>query len=128
MATTADLTARLFAKFSKVPNVTEADALTWLNEATALHGYDTPDLVPNADIGALILLAQAEGCRSIALSVAHYFSYTDGDESVDKTMLVTQYRNMASDFENAYLKYKPSTSGAGGGAKATWSTITRVDR
>jgi hypothetical protein len=127
MADKATLVTRLTNKFSKVPNVTTDDIESWLDDAVLLHGVLTVEEVPESEVGAVLLLAQSVGCRSIALSVAHYFSYVDGDEQVDKTMLVTQYIAMANEFQSAYATYNPSTVTVGG-ISTRWTTIERADR
>jgi hypothetical protein len=116
----SDLATRLQNKFRDVPNVALEDCTDWVTDAVALHGNDTDEQL-------VLLLAQAEGARNIALNVAHYFRYSDGDESVDKTMLSEQYIRIANEFQNAYNGYKASGQG-GATSGATFKITKRADR
>jgi hypothetical protein len=113
----SDLVTRLQSKFRNVPNVTQEDCNDWVADAVTLHGNET-------DTVLVLTLAQAIGARSIALNVAHYFSYSDGDESVDKTMLADQYLRIATEFQTAYTNNKATVGGNG----ATFTIVKRADR
>lgn len=112
------LATRLLSKFKNVPNVTQADCTDWVTDAIALHGNSVDETL-------VLLLAQSEGARNIALNTAHYFSYTDGDESVDKTMLTETYLRVSEDFYTAYQRSK-ATSGSNSGS--AFKAPKRVDR
>lgn len=116
------LETRLLSKFKNVPNVTIEDAETWLNEAAFQYGYESPENVPTRETGLLLLLAQAEGARNIAMSVAHYFKYNDAEESVDKTMIAEQYRKLAQDLRGEYTRNKAELNGA------SFKAMRRIDR
>jgi hypothetical protein len=122
MATISDLSNRLLKKFKSVPNVTVEDAMDWVTEAAYQYGYESPESVPDKETGLLLLLAQAEGARNIAVSVAHYFRYSDGEESVDKSMLSEQYRKLAKDLSEEYERKKAALSGT------SFKIARRVDR
>lgn len=116
----SDLATRLQNKFKNVPNVTLTDCTDWVTDAVALHGNYTDEVL-------VLYLAQSEGARNIALNVAHYFKYNDGEESVDKTMLTEQYLRIANEFLVAYNTNKGKASdGATSGSKFT--VIKRADR
>jgi hypothetical protein len=115
----SSLVTRLQSKFKNVPNVTLEDCGDWITDAVSLHGNET-------DTTLVLLLAQAEGARNIALNVSHYFSYSDGDESIDKTMLADQYIRISNEFLNAYNSNKASGTGSSSGA--TFTIIKRADR
>lgn len=116
----SDLATRLQSKFKSVPNVTITDCTDWVTDAVALHGNETDEVL-------LLLLAQSEGARNIALNTAHYFSYTDGDESVDKTMLTETYLRVSEDFYTAYARNK-ATGGSTGSSGAVFKAPKRADR
>lgn len=116
----SDLATRLQSKFKNVPNVTLADCTDWVTDAVAIHGNETDEVL-------VLYLAQAEGARNIALNVAHYFSYSDGDESVDKTMLADQYLRIANEFNTVYLTNKATLSSSGDSG-STFKIVKRADR
>lgn len=108
MATFNELETRLAARFRGVPGVTPEDIDAWLTEALYQYGYSptTAADVPDDETSLVLTLAQIQGARVIALSVAHYFKYTDGEESVDKTMVAEQYRKLAADLVTEYEREK----------------------
>lgn len=124
MAELSELNTRLLAKFKHVPNVTSEDVDGWVVEATYQYGYtpDTVATIPKQETGLLLLLAQAEGCRQIAVAVAHYFKYADGDESVDKTTVSEQYRKMAQEISEEYERRRKQTG------KSSFIAPRRIDR
>lgn len=113
-----DLATRLFNKFKNVPNLTLADCTDWVQTAIALHGNETDDEL-------ILYLAQSEGARNIALNTAHYFKYTDGEESVDKTMVTSTYLKLSEEFYNAYQRGK-TAKGVNSGS--VFRAPKRIDR
>lgn len=100
MANIDELAERLLRRFKGVPNFDITDAEELVEESLAVHGFSAN--IP-ADKETLVLLyAQKEGAWQIALSVAHYFKFTDGEESVDKSMIADNYRRLARDFDVEY--------------------------
>lgn len=108
MASSRELEQRLAARFSGVPGITDADLTAWLTEAAYSYGYSptTLDTVPDVETPLVLLLAQIQGARAIAFSTAHYFKYTDAEETVDKTMVSEQYRNMVTLLTADYTRDK----------------------
>lgn len=105
MATIDELAVRLLNRFSDVPNATVDKCTDWVTDAVELHG--------NSDDETLVLLlATGIGARQIALNTAHYFSYQDGNESVDKTMLTEMYLKVADEYFKAYHSQKNYTNGS----------------
>ena len=102
MATLQDMTARLLAKFRNVPNVTQEDVEAWLTSALHQHGKSDFSLVPVEEEHLVLILAQAEGARDIAMMTAHYFRYTDNNEQVDKSMVSEQYRKLSDSLLKEY--------------------------
>lgn len=97
--TAEQLAERLLRRFKSVPGYTEDDALDATLDAMAEQGLEPSDDVPADKINIVLLIAQKESAWSIAFSVAHYFKYTDGEESVDKSMLADNYRKLALDLQ-----------------------------
>lgn len=122
MANLSELSERLRKRFKNVPNVTSEDAVDWTVESMMIHGYDSSSNIPNELIELVLLNAQAEGAFQIALSTAHYFQYTDGEESVNKTAVSDQYRKLAQDIRIQYENEKRRKSGVKVGY------MKRVDR
>jgi hypothetical protein len=110
MANVTELSARLLKRFKNVPNVTAEDAYDWTEESMLVHGYTSADNVPSDKELLLLLYAQAEGALQISLGSAHFFSYSDGDEQVDKTMVSEQYRKLAKDLREEYALKRATDS------------------
>jgi len=97
-----ELAERLLRRFKGVPGFTEEDAIELVNDAMRAHGYAPTDSVTEKDVSLILLYAQKEGAWQIAFSVAHYFKFTDGEESVDKSMVADNYRRLARDLQEEY--------------------------
>lgn len=110
MATLQDMSTRLMAKFRNVPNVTQEDAEAWLTSALYQHGLKEFEQLPTEEEHLVIILAQAEGARDIAVMTAHYFSYTDNDEQVDKSMVSEQYRKLSDSLLKEYERRRAKLS------------------
>jgi GrpB-like predicted nucleotidyltransferase (UPF0157 family) len=121
MANISELSARLLKRFKNVPNVTADDTTDWTEEAMLAHGYDSSATVPTDKETLILLAAQAEGAQQISIATAHFFSYTDGEESIDKTMISEQYRKLAKDLRDQYARAKAESSTA-------FHAIKRADR
>jgi hypothetical protein len=122
MATLDELAGRLVRRFKGVPGVTYEDAYDWIDESLLAHGLQSPTDVTGSQAELVLLYAQANGAFQISLATAHYFSYTDGDEQVDKTAVSEQYRKLATDLRAEYeLKKAAETSG-------TMRFMKRADR
>jgi hypothetical protein len=112
MANYTELAQRLLKRFKGVPNISNDDADDWVEDAMLEHGYSLSDAVPSEKVSLILLYAQAEGATQIALATAHFFTYTDGEEQVDKSKVSQQYRRLAQDLRNEYERKKASKSGA----------------
>lgn len=128
MATLPELTERLAARFRNVPGVLPEDIDAWLVEALYQYGYSplTVADIPDDETGLVLTLAQIQGARTIAFSVAHYFKYTDGEESVDKTMVAEQYRKLAADLVSDYERERGVIIGRK--SASTFKVARRLDR
>lgn len=97
-----ELAELLLKRFKGVPGFTEADADDLIEDAMRTHGYAPTDSVKDSEVNLVLLYAQTQGTWQIAMSVAHYFSFSDGEESVDKSMIADNYRRLARDLKNDY--------------------------
>lgn len=122
MATLTEIAERLLRRFKNVPNVTVDDATDWTEEAMLAFGFKSTEDVPSDRTTLILLHAQAEGALQIALATAHYFNYTDGDETVDKSKVSEQYRKLAQDLRMECERKKAEVSGS------TFKAMRRLDR
>lgn len=102
MAKLESMTQRLQRRFAAV-SALPADAATLTMEDT----FDTFDYaidadVPTSDVNKLLAYASAELATLVAINAAAYFKYTDGEESVDKSMIAKEYRAIAKQFRLDY--------------------------
>ena len=107
-----ELAERLLRRFKGVPGFTEEDAIELVNDAMQAHGYAPTDSVPQSEVNLVLLYAQTQGAWQIAFSVAHYFRFTDGEETVDKSMVADNYRQLARDLQADYDKEKGRLHGS----------------
>ena len=94
----ATLSERLTKRFRGVPGVTADDITDWIAEGEAESG-----LTAGADDdNALLYLALSIGFTVIATDAARFFRYTDGEETVDKSMVAAQYTKLAAQARRQY--------------------------
>src|SRR5690625_173738 len=104
MANKAEIVERLYRRFKGVPNFELADAQELVDDSLRYHGLEPSADVPRDKESIVVLYAQVQGAWQIAFSVAHYFKFTDGEESVDKSMIADNYRRLARDLQTEYDK------------------------
>ncbi len=102
MATSAELVERLYRRFKGVPNFELTDAQELVDESLQYHGIASTANIPSDKETAILLYAQVQGAWQIAFSVAHYFKFSDGEESIDKSMIADNYRRLAKDLQTEY--------------------------
>ena len=117
MADRDELIERLSRRFKGVPNFDLTDAEELIDEAIEAHKNDK-----DASDDLVLLYAQTQGAWQIAFSVAHYFRFTDGEESVDKSMVADNYRKLARDLQVEYDKEIGKIFGN------NFRIMTRIDR
>ncbi|MED3649956.1 hypothetical protein [Heyndrickxia sporothermodurans] len=122
MAKQNEIAERLLKRFKGVPNYTINDATDIVGDSMQVHGYSLTADVPDDQVTIILLYAQAEGALQIALATAHYFSYTDGEEAVDKSKVSDQYRKLASDLRGEYMREKNANNGT------NFRVMRRLDR
>lgn len=120
--TAQELADILYKRFKGVPGFTEEEAEELVNDAMRVHGYAPSDSVKQDDENLVLLYAQYNGAWQIALSVAHYFKFGDGEEQVDKSMITDNYRRLAKDLQNDYETEKGKLFGN------NFRIMKRIDR
>lgn len=125
MASQVELAEKLLRRFKGVPNVTAEDASDWITSAMAEHGFDADADVPLQFEQLVLLFAEADGAGLIALQTAYFFSYKDGEESVDKRGVSEQYRKVATELWKKYER-KKADSGLTGATR--FHIMKRADR
>jgi len=122
MASKDELVERLQRRFKGVPNFGKEDAEELIEESLIFHGLDPSAIIPDKDVTLVLLYAQAQGAWQIAFSVAHYFRFSDGEETVDKSMVADNYRRLARDLQTDYEKEKGKVLGN------NFRIMKRIDR
>jgi hypothetical protein len=102
MATVSELAQRLLTRFKNVPNVATEDTHAWVEDSALEHGYSADADIPDDKQSLILLYAQANGTEQVALNTAHYFSYSDGDESVTKAGTSQRYLQIARELWDRY--------------------------
>ena len=91
------LTEKLQRRFKNVDGFGKDDAKELIEEAIDAHKKE-----PDASDELILIYAQQQAAWQVAINVAHYFKFTDGEESVDKSMIADNYRKIAKDLQEAY--------------------------
>lgn len=125
MASLAELSGTLLRRFKNVPNVTLEDTTDWVSLAMAEHEFEPEDDVPTEYVSLILLYSEADGAGIVSLQTAYYFSYKDGEESVDKRGVSEQYRKVATELWKKYER-KKANSGLSGATQ--FSIMKRADR
>src|SRR5699024_9929657 len=120
--TAQELAETLYLRFKGVPDYTAKEAESLVLDAMRTHGYAPSDSVKPDEVNLVLLYAQYNGAWQIAFSVAHYFKFTDGEESVDKSMVADNYRRLAKDLQDDYESEKGKLFGN------NFRIMKRIDR
>lgn len=107
---------RLKNILKNVPGVTDDGIKAWVSEAET-----ESNLTEDENANAVYYLALALAYESIALDAARFFSYTDAEESVDKTKIFDNYMQLAA---NARTNFRKQARGRFG---ATQTHVGRAD-
>lgn len=102
MATLETMSQRLGRRFDAVTALPEDAAVTTMGDTFETFGYQPSADVPPTDYHKLLSYASAELATLVAINAASYFKFTDGEESVDKTMISKEYRELAKLFRDEY--------------------------
>lgn len=117
-----ELAEMLYRRFKGVPGFTEEEAQDLVLDAMRAHDYAPTDSVSPDEVNLVLLYAQYNGAWQIALSVAHYFKFSDGEEQVDKSMIADNYRRLAKDLQADYESEKGKLFGN------NFRVMARIDR
>lgn len=117
---------RLLRRFKDVPGVEIEDANEWLESAMNAHGFSKTDIIPSEYASLNLMRAEAEGATQLSIRTAHYFSFVDKDESIDKTNIAAEYRRMSKELWRNYNRAKEESRLFSGGS--VMSFMKRVDR
>lgn len=117
-----ELAEMLYRRFKGVPGFTKEEAQDLVLDAMRAHDYAPTDSVSPDEVSLVLLYAQYNGAWQIALSVAHYFKFSDGEEQVDKSMIADNYRRLAKDLQADYESEKGKLFGN------NFRVMTRIDR
>src|SRR5690625_2229235 len=111
-----ELSERLYRRFKGVPNFDEIDAKELVEGSLEVHD-------DGAAVDLVLLYAQVQGAGQVAFSVAHYFTFSDGEESVDRSPVAEQRRRRATDLQSQNDKETDDKAG-----KSDFVVMNRVDR
>lgn len=125
MATLETMTQRLARRFTAVPDLPDDEAPNTMKDTFETFGYQPDADVPPRDIGKLLAYASAELATLVAINSARYFKYTDGEESVDKSMLSKEYRELAKLFRD---EYQEELDAEDAGNRSSYTVMPRRDR
>lgn len=117
---TDDLISKLSAKFTDVPKIGSDTLTAWLNESCTYEGYPSPDDVPLSDFERVLLRAQIVGIEYLLINSAHFFNFTDGEESVNKAAISSNYLKILNFLTAKYNQLYNTNSG--------FKAMKRLDR
>lgn len=106
------LTRRVELRFVEVPEFTEEEGRMFVEDSKAVHGYREDQLIRKEDERLVVLYAMSEIASTIAFKAAHYFKFSDGEETIDKTKVSHNYRQLARDFKNDYNRERAKSTGS----------------
>lgn len=121
-----ELSERLLRRYRDVPNVGDEDAGEWIETSMNAHGFNKGETIPSEYASLIMLYAEATGATQLSIKTAHYFSFVDKDESIDKTNIAAEYRRIARDLWRNYNRRKEESQLFSGGS--VMSFMKRVDR
>ena len=128
MATLTQMTDRLTKRFTAVTAqpALESAAIDVMADTFELFGFDASADVPITELNRLLAYSSSELALQIALDAARFFKYSDGEESVDKTMVSKEYREFSAIFKADYLAEELAKHNAGDGS--AFRVMRRLDR
>lgn len=90
---------RLKTRLSRVPGVTADDIAAWTAEAIKESGLN-----PVEQENVVLFCALGIAYETIASEAARFFSFGDGEESIDKTNIFANYSQLAKDAKKDFRK------------------------
>lgn len=129
MATLTQMTDRLTKRFTAVTAqpALESAAIDVMADTFELFGFDASADVPITELNRLLAYSSSELALQIALDAARFFKYSDGEESVDKTMVSKEYRAFSAIFKADYLAEEAKQAEALIGG-SVFRVMKRIDR
>lgn len=124
MASLDEITVMLGKRLSEIPGMTNEDLRMFTETSFLEHGLRFEQEVPRDRILLILLYAQWDACLQVAFNSARFFSYKDGEESVDKRAVSEQYRRIAAELKKRYDAKKAE----GHDGQTMFSIMTRADR
>ena len=124
MITKSEIVAMIHSRFGNVPGLTASDVESVVNELVTVFGLDEND-IPVVDITKFLSYGSAELAMKIALNTAHYFQFTDGEESVNKSMVSENYRKLAAEYRR---QFDAMTKEENRKPKSKFTNAHRIDR
>lgn len=124
MASLDEVKEMLGDRLSEVPGMTDGDLLMFTETSFLEHGLRFEQDVPRDRILLILLYAHWDACLQVAFNSARYFSYKDGEETVDKRAVSEQYRRIAAELKRRYDAKKAE----GYDGSTMFSIMTRADR
>jgi len=116
------LVKRVVLRYIEVPEFTEEEGRMFVEDSKSVHGYKADQLIRPEDERLVVLYAMAEIASTIAFKSAHYFKFSDGEETIDKTKVSHNYRQLARDFRNDYNRERAKSTGS------LFRIVRRADR
>lgn len=124
MANKVEISALLYNRFNNVPSLTMDDTNAVVDEMVIVFELNELD-IPAKDVMKLMAYASSEMAMKIALNTAHYFKFTDGEESIDKSLVSENYRKLAKDYRG---QFDSMAQGEERRAKSSFKNTHRIDR
>src|SRR5690625_3322201 len=106
---------RPMRRFKGVTNFNIADAEEIVDEAIEAN-YDEGSAIVR------VVFAQWQAAWQVAISVGHYFRFSDGEEEVDKSMIADNYRKLVKVLQNDYDRRQGKVYGG------NFRIMKRIDR
>lgn len=106
------LADRVMLRYTEVPEFKEEEAMEYVIDSKSLHGYLDTQLIPQDKERLVLLYAMSEVASSIAFKSAHYFKFSDGEETIDKTKVAHNYRQLARDYKKDYDRERAKMVGS----------------
>ncbi|HGX1670131.1 hypothetical protein [Listeria seeligeri] len=120
MTTKSDLLEKLTRKFSNIPNVAPELLSDWLDEAIEAEGFPSSQDSFDGYETQILLRARIIGVEDLALNTAHFFNFSDGEESISKGNTSSNYQKLLAQLKAQYAEQFGNVS--------TFKVLKRLDR
>lgn len=120
MAAKDELKAKLTRKFSNISEINDGTISGWLDEAIEAEGFSPSQTTFAGEEMRILLRARIIGVEELALSTAHFFNFRDGEESISKGDISTNYQKLLAQLNAQYAEQFGSSS--------SFKVMKRLDR